>query len=137
MIALSTHSIFEGLALGLETNRSNVINIIIAIAIHKGAAGSSLGISLVKTFPNDFRMVRILVLLFALATPLGITIGMLMSNAPDIYDIVFSSIAGGSFVYIACSEVIVEEFSVPGDRWIKYFVFLLGATIIICLYFIE
>jgi len=82
-------------------------------------------------------MVRILVLLFALATPLGIIIGMLMQNAPEIYDIVFSSIAGGSFVYIACSEVIVEEFAVPGDRYLKYFMFLLGATIIICLFFIP
>mmetsp|Transcript_39164 Transcript_39164/g.28298 ORF Transcript_39164/g.28298 Transcript_39164/m.28298 type:complete len:86 (+) Transcript_39164:869-1126(+) len=79
MIALSVHSIFEGLALGLEKNRSNVINIIIAICIHKAAAGSSLGISLVKTFPNDFRTVRICVSIFSLATPLGVIIGILLA----------------------------------------------------------
>mmetsp|Transcript_22729 Transcript_22729/g.16098 ORF Transcript_22729/g.16098 Transcript_22729/m.16098 type:complete len:80 (-) Transcript_22729:206-445(-) len=79
MIALSVHSIFEGLALGLEKNRANVINIIIAICIHKGAAGSSLGISLVKTFPNDFKVVRICVLIFSLATPIGVIIGILLS----------------------------------------------------------
>lgn len=136
MIALSVHSIFEGLALGLEPNRSNLINIIIAILIHKGAAGSSLGISLVKTFPNDYRIVRICVFIFSLATPIGVIVGILLSSAPEIYDIIFSSLAGGSFVYIACSEVIVEEFSIPGDRWLKFFVFIIGATVITCLWFL-
>ena len=58
MIALSVHSIFEGLALGITLDESGVINICIAIIIHKGAAASSLGISLVKTFPDNFRLCR-------------------------------------------------------------------------------
>ena len=56
MIALSVHSCFEGLAAGLQMNYQGLLNIILAICIHKGAAASSLGISLVKTFPNDFRL---------------------------------------------------------------------------------
>jgi len=58
MLALSVHSIFEGLALGLQTTESAVMNMVIAILIHKGAAGSSLGISLVKTFPDNFTLCR-------------------------------------------------------------------------------
>ena len=58
MIALSVHSVFEGLALGLSKEESDVVNMVIAICVHKGAAGSSLGISLVKTFPDDFRLCR-------------------------------------------------------------------------------
>ena len=137
MIALSVHSIFEGLALGLTGDESSVINIVIAILVHKGAAGSSLGISLVKTFPNDFRLCRQLVAIFAFATPLGVILGMLVAEAGDIYEVIFSSIAAGSFVYIACSEVIVEEFSIPGNRYWKLLAFLLGATIITLLWFLD
>lgn len=137
MIALSVHSIFEGLALGLQSSEGSVINMAIAIVIHKGAAGSSLGISLVKTFPNDFRLCRQLVLLFSLSTPLGVGLGMAVANAGDIYEIIFSSIAAGSFVYIACSEVVVEEFSIPGNRYWKLLAFLVGAAIITCLWFLD
>ena len=58
MIALSVHSIFEGLALGLTSDFGNVVNMTIAILVHKGADSSSLGISLVKTFPDDFKLCR-------------------------------------------------------------------------------
>ena len=105
--------------------------------VHKGAAGSSLGISLVKTFPDNFKLCRWLVLTFSLATPLGVGIGMAVVNAGDIYDVIFSSLAAGSFVYIACTEVIVEEFSIPGNRYWKLLAFLIGAAIITLLWFLD
>ena len=113
------------------------MNMVIAILIHKGAAGSSLGISLVKTFPDNFRLCRQLVGVFSVATPLGVLIGMAVAEAGDIYEVIFSSIAAGSFFYIACSEVIVEEFSVPGNRYWKLLAFLLGASIITLLWFLD
>ena len=137
MIALSVHSIFEGLALGLTKDEGGIINIVIAILVHKGAAGSSLGISLVKTFPDNFRLCRQLVFIFACATPLGVLIGMAVANAGDVYEVIFNSIAAGSFVYIACTEVIVEEFSIPGNRYWKLLAFLFGATIITLLWFLD
>jgi len=79
MIALSVHSIFEGLALGISQSEKDVVNMAIAILIHKGAASSSLGISLVKTFPDNFKLCRMLILTFAFATPLGVALGMLLA----------------------------------------------------------
>jgi len=137
MIALSVHSIFEGIALGITKDYKDTLNIAIAIVIHKGAAASSLGISLVKTFPNDFKLCRWLVFCFACATPLGVALGMILLGLGDIYDIIFSSLAAGSFVYIGCSEVIVEEFSIPGNRYWKLLAFLVGASIITSLFWIE
>ena len=137
MIALSVHSIFEGLAVGLSKTEKDVMDMVIAILIHKGAAGSSLGISLVKTFPNDFKLCRWLILTFSMATPLGVIIGMCVLNAGDIYDVIFSSLAAGTFLYIACTEVIVEEFSIPGSRYWKLLAFLLGAAIITLLWFLD
>ena len=137
MMALSVHSIFEGLAVGLAKTEAACLNMVIAIVVHKSAAGLSLGISLVKTFPDDFKICRWCVLIFSCATPLGVGIGMGVANAGDIYDIIFSSIAAGTFLYISCTEVIVEEFSIPGNRWWKLLAFLFGALFIIMLWFIE
>jgi len=136
MIALSVHSIFEGIAVGITRDLQDVATLVLAIAIHKGAAASALGISLVKTFPDDFKLCRWLVFTFALATPVGIIIGMCI---PDnaVMDVVFNSLAAGSFVYIACSEVIVEEFTIPGDRCWKLLFYLIGIAVIFSLWFLE
>jgi len=58
MIALCIHATFEGIATGLQPDWGTTMEMIIAIVVHKGAAGSALGISLVKNFPNDFTLVR-------------------------------------------------------------------------------
>ena len=53
---------------------------VIAIVVHKEAAGLSLGISLVKTFPDNFRLCRQCVCIFAIATPVGVAIGMAVAG---------------------------------------------------------
>ena len=136
MIALSVHSLFEGIAVGITHSIEDVWTLLLAIALHKGAAACSLGISLVKTFPDDFALCRWLVFTFALATPLGIIIGMNIPDSP-VMDVVFNSLAAGTFLYIACSEVIVEEFTIPGGRCYKFLFYLIGIAIIFSLWFLE
>ena len=141
MIALSTHSFFEGLATGLATDEGSLFNIVIAIDVHKSAAAISLGISLVKTFPNNFTLCRWLIFIFSIASPIGIVVGMiLIKNTGIVFQLICNCLAAGSFLYIACSEVIVEEFSAPAGengRLIKLLWLLLGSSIITCLWFIE
>jgi zinc transporter ZupT len=50
LIALSTHAIFEGIALGLTDELSSTINIMLGLLFHKGPAAMSLGIALSKRF---------------------------------------------------------------------------------------
>jgi len=52
-------------------------------------------------------------------------------------EIVFSCLAAGTFLYISCSEVIIEEFSNPENKYLKLFFYLLGFGIIFSLAFIE
>ena len=137
LMALSIHSLFEGLACGLAKDESSCLNMVIAIVVHKGAAALSLGISLVKTFPNDFTLIRWLIVIFSVATPIGVAIGIALGEAGDIYDIIFSSLAAGTFIYIGCNEVIVQEFSIEGLRWWKLLAFLFGISIIVGLFFID
>lgn len=136
MIALSVHSVFEGIAVGLAPNFSGTVSLVVAIVVHKGAAASALGISLVKTFPDNMPLCRWLVFTFAIATPLGVIIGMLLGKN-DVLTVVFNSLACGTFVYIACSEIIVEEFTVPGGRWWKLLAFFCGSVLIFSLWFMP
>lgn len=136
MIALSVHATFEGIALGLQMTMAQTLNIVVAVVIHKGAASSALGISLVKVFPNDFTLVRYLILIFSFATPLGVVIGILAAGAGDLVDIIMSSLAAGTFIYIACTEIVVAEFN-GSHRIYKLIAFISGACIISSLSFIP
>lgn len=137
MVALSVHATFEGIALGLQPSFVMTMDIVIAILVHKGAAASALGISLVKNFPNDFTMVRQLIFLFAMATPMGVVIGMLCSNAGESVDVIMSSLAGGTFIYIGCTEIIVHEFSKRDNKIWKIIAYLCGAALITSLCFMK
>ena len=61
-----------------------------------------------------------MIFLFGMGTPLGIFTGiMLQGSNNEMLEIIMSSFAAGTFVYIAASEVIVEEFSIPGrPKWL-------------------
>jgi len=75
--------------------------------------------------------------IFAFATPMGVALGLLLSNLSTMVDIVFMSMAGGTFLYISCSEIITEEFSLPGNRFFKLLSFLMGALVITLLWFLD
>lgn len=137
MIGLGVHATFEGLALGMSEDFDGTLLFAIAIILHKGAAGMSLGISMTQTFQNQDSFITKLLVLFAIFTPLGVGIGWALQSSSPMTEIVFSSLAAGSFLYIACSEVIVEEFSISMNRYLKLFAFLFGVAIITGLLFIE
>ena len=136
MIALSVHSIFEGLALGLMKEFPPFLNLMVSILIHKFAEAMSISVALTKS-QMEFSKIWKFIALFAFATPLGTTIGILLDQANEMVGIVFTSMAGGTFIYVACSELIVEEFSLPGNRWWKLLAFIIGATFIGCLLLLE
>jgi zinc transporter 1/2/3 len=137
MIGLGTHAVFEGLALGIVGTEEKAFIFALAIALHKGAEGISLGISMQKTFPDDKRFVTYMLILFALFSPIGVGIGMLLEDTNEMIEIIFSSLAAGTFMYISMSEVIVEEFSDPKHKITKLFFFITGIVLITCLGFLE
>lgn len=71
-----------------------------------------------------------------MASPIGIIIGILASSAGETADVIMSSLAGGTFIYIGCTEMIVAEFSVSGNRGWKLFAYCCGAALITSLCFI-
>jgi solute carrier family 39 (zinc transporter), member 1/2/3 len=136
MIALSVHAIFEGIALGLLAGLSESINLIVSIIIHKAAEAVSISLAMQKSKMPFNRLVQFIII-FASATPLGTVIGILLSGMSEFINVIFMSIAGGSFIYVSCSELIVEEFSLPGNRWFKLLAFISGASLIGLLLLLE
>ncbi len=117
---------FECLALGIQTNFKNTLFLFIALMIHKWAEAFALGIFFVqaKLSKKNFFL---LIILFSLIGPIGVVLGTILSaNASDFVEGIFLSISTGTFLYVACSEVIVEEFSTPIKRYLKFFLYLVG-----------
>ena len=98
---------------------------------HKGAAAMSLGISIQRSFPDRIGFNVALMTVFSICTPIGVLMGMALSNDNDLVEIVFTSFAAGTFLYIACSEVIIEEFSDGNAKWWKWLFFLIGIAFIV------
>lgn len=131
MLGLSAHSLFEGIVVGLEEERREVWSLILAIASHKWAASISLGISLHKSFDKNYLLIVILLIVFSLSTPIGVGIGMIISKESDLTNVIFNALAAGTFIYVAASEIISEEFSSLKYRWYKMAALVVGAGFIV------
>ena len=69
-------------------------------------------------------------------SPIGGIIGMLLAETNPLVDSIFAALSGGTFIYVACSEIIVAEFDKGGMMWIKMLMVILGGSVITLLWFI-
>jgi zinc transporter 1/2/3 len=134
LAVLSVHSLFEGLVLGIQESRSDVVAISSAILSHKWVESLSLGLVSIKARASG-KFAIFIVALFAFITPLGTLIGYLISsNLQDsVIPVVFNAIALGSFLYIGATEVVGDEFhdvKKKRIRWTKFISLILGATLL-------
>ena len=137
-VAMGIHAAFAGLALGLQDTMPGLIGMLAAILAHKWAEALTLGISFAKALDDVGRTQSfVLLLIWGLATPGGIILGMVMSDFNGLVKAIFMGISSGTFIYIASAEIIVEEFSVSKHKVAKYFFYLLGFGMMVSVFFIE
>lgn len=127
-IALSVHSVrfiqvFEGIAIGLQGSGTGLLNLAIGVGLHKIPACLALSLSLAQ---QPRKKALTILCIFVLASPIGIAAGILLSGQSVLVQAIFLSLSCGTFIYIAASEIIVEEFSVKAFKIPKYLAFLLG-----------
>ena len=126
LLALSIHGLFECLALGIQSTFKSTLFLFIALMIHKWAEAFALGIFFVqaKLLKKNYYL---LILFFAFIAPVGVSLGIILSKtANELVEGIFLCISTGTFLYVACSEVIVEEFSTPKNRYLKFSLYLIG-----------
>ena len=137
LLALGFHGLFEGISLGIQLTLRGTLFLILAIVLHKWAAALTLGLSFVKSGVSRKEFI-IDILIFSSISPIGIVIGMaLTSFSSDFIAGIFLSISVGTFIYIACSEIIIHEFNEKENRYIKFLCFILGAGIVLSLNLLE
>lgn len=134
MATLSLHSLFEGLAIGLQTDMSSVVQILVAVLLHKAVIAFSMGLNLLQ---SELALIAVIILdfLFSVTSPVGVLIGMYVdykisnSVVVPILSGVLQGIACGTFLYITCFEVLPRELEQGRDRLMKLVMLLTGFSI--------
>ncbi|NXQ39395.1 S39A3 protein, partial [Catharus fuscescens] len=129
VFALCTHSIFEGLALGLQEDGSRVVSLFLGVAVHETLVAVALGISMAKA-SLPLRDAAKLAVAVCLMIPLGIGIGMGIessrSAAGSVASLLLQGVAGGTFLFITFFEILAKELEDKSHRLLKVLCLVLG-----------
>ncbi|CAG5133593.1 unnamed protein product [Candidula unifasciata] len=112
LFALSFHTIFDGLAVGLQDSISAIWQVFTAIAIHKSIIAFCLGLELFKCHPDQPWRAFSWICFFSLMSPIGIGLGIGLTSGgiDDLARLLSSSIlqglAAGTFLYVTFLEIL-------------------------------
>ncbi|NXI45841.1 S39A3 protein, partial [Galbula dea] len=140
VLALCTHSVFEGLALGLQEEGGKVISLFLGVAVHETLVAVALGISMAKRALGLKDAAKVAVMV-SLMIPLGISIGMGIEStqtaASSIISLLLQGITAGTFLFITFFEILVKELEDKSDRLLKVLFLVLGYTALAGLVFFK
>lgn len=140
VFALSAHSIFEGLALGLQEEGDRVMSLFLGVAIHETLVAVALGINMAKT-GLKIKEASKLAAAVSLMIPLGIGIGMGIESAQNVASsvasVILQGIAGGTFLFVTFFEILAKELEDKNDRLLKVLFLLLGYAALAGLVFFK
>ncbi|MFH4978373.1 hypothetical protein AB6A40_005082 [Gnathostoma spinigerum] len=136
VLAISFHSIIEGLALGVQKDAAEVTALFISLMVHKSIVAFSVGLQLARTHAHSLGWVYASIMIFAAMSPLGSIIGMFVQNssieaeAKDIMILVFQGLAVGTFIYVTFFEVLIHERDNEHPNLLKLLFILIGFALI-------
>ena len=113
LVGLSTHSVVEGVAAGAVADPASAGAVVLAIACHKGfAAFANASVNLPMMQQHDkCNSWVILVIWFAVSGPLGMIIGMAVSDDLDgVGTAVVTALAAGTLLSVGVSEMLLPSF---------------------------
>eukprot|EP00095_Tigriopus_kingsejongensis_P009625 maker-scaffold94_size379870-snap-gene-0.13 protein:Tk09625 transcript:maker-scaffold94_size379870-snap-gene-0.13-mRNA-1 annotation:"zinc transporter zip1" len=115
VIALSIHSVFEGMAIGLQMTEGDVWKLFTAVSIHSWAILFCIGMDMIVQGTKRLHIIFNIVIL-ALTTPLGIVLGILVTEHVDessglqtLVIGILQGVAAGTLLYISFYEVLEKE----------------------------
>ncbi|KAJ4947610.1 hypothetical protein JOQ06_009644 [Pogonophryne albipinna] len=123
----------------LMSTDSKVLEICIAILVHKSIIVFSLSVKLVQSAVRPL-WVAAYISVFAMMSPIGIAIGISVMEAKlaagALIQAVLEGLAAGTFIYITFLEILPHELNSPGKQLLKVLFILLGFSIMAALTFI-
>ncbi|KAI6242831.1 Zinc transporter ZIP3 [Aphelenchoides fujianensis] len=114
LFALSTHSIFEGVALGAQTDDSAFLKFLISIMLHEVLCSFAFGVNLATSGVSHLHGV-VYILILSLTLPFGMGIMAVVNlvrrskSSSSFLKFVFEGVAAGTFIYVACLEMLPEQ----------------------------
>ncbi|XP_020636590.2 zinc transporter ZIP3 [Pogona vitticeps] len=140
VLALSAHSVFEGLALGLQEEGDRVMSLFLGVAIHETLVAVALGINMAKT-GLSLREAAKLAVAVSLMIPLGIGVGLGIESARNmasaVASVLLQGLAGGTFLFVTFFEILAKELEEKSDRLLKVLFLVLGYTALAGLVFFK
>lgn len=134
LVSLGIHSLFEGLALGLQTSPTTLLQLAIGVALHEILMSFALGVSVCRLHLPMISAIK-LAFLFSASIPagqlLGLLIGHYQSNATLAISATLQGIAAGTFIHVTFMEIIPTEFEEKGCRLLKVFSLGLGFMLLV------
>ncbi|XP_042535946.1 zinc transporter ZIP2 isoform X1 [Dipodomys spectabilis] len=132
LLSLSFHSVFEGLAVGLQTTIAATIQLCVAVLAHKGLVVFGVGLRLVKLGTGS-RWAAFSILSLALMSPLGLALGMSVATGDSeggqgLAQAVLEGVAAGTFLYVTFLEILPRELAGPGAPLTKWCCVAAGFT---------
>ncbi|CAI4226527.1 unnamed protein product [Auanema sp. JU1783] len=136
VLALSIHSIIEGVALGVGNNAAETTALFLSLLVHKLIVAFSVGLQLSRTHAHQLGWVFVSMLTLALMSPLGALIGMVLQSATeasfgkDLTITILQGLAVGTFLYVTFFEVLLHERDNEHPNLLKLVVMILGFGLI-------
>ncbi|XP_039984928.1 zinc transporter ZIP3-like [Xiphias gladius] len=140
VLALSAHSVFEGLALGLQEDSAKLGGLFLGVAVHETLAAVALGVSVAKALLGMKDAAKLGVTV-SLMIPLGMVVGMGIESAQtlagSVVSVVLQGLAAGTFLFVTFFEILSRELNDKQDRLLKVLFLILGYAALAALVFIK
>ncbi|XP_057579113.1 zinc transporter ZIP2 isoform X1 [Hippopotamus amphibius kiboko] len=117
LLSLSFHSLFEGLAVGLQPTVAATVQLCLAVLAHKGLVVFGVGLRLVQVGTGS-RWAVLSILSLALMSPLGLALGLAVPQEDStggrrLAQAVLEGMAAGTFLYVTFLEILPRELASP------------------------
>ena len=139
LLAVSIHSLFEGVTLGLQTNQIKVFHLFLAVLFHEMLVALAVGANIAKLNLGLVASLKYILIVTG-SIPVGILLGLLIRTAPGLLGACVSAtlqgIAAGIFIHVTFMEIIPEELSGEKCRLLKIALFFIGFMVMAVVNFV-
>lgn len=140
VFALSAHSVFEGLALGLQEEGERVVSLFVGVAVHETLVAVALGISMARNAVPLRDAAKLAVTVSAMI-PVGIGLGLGIESARSVGSSVASALlqglAGGTFLFVTFLEILAKELEERSEQLLKVLFLVLGYAVLAGMVFLK
>lgn len=136
LLALGVHQVFEGMAMGLQDNFGQLLNLYVAVLVHECLVTLAVGINLAKARMSTGTIIKLGLILCAMipvGMALGIGLGQVHSVWGGLSNGIIQALAAGTFIYVIFLEVLPLEINSNHDKLLKVFFMFFGFIVIAAL----